>query len=536
MIHCEEIGATHRAHMREIQEFLLPNSGNFLIDRQKLNADRGGKTHGKIINGSATRALRFAASGIHGGLTSPAQKWMEIRFADADLQKSGYFDGYIQQIERMFYALFRQSNFYAIIHKSYYDEIGYGTSVIVADEDPESTIHNSLIPMGEYSLATNRKGVVDTLYRRISITAIQAEGWFGKEKLTAPMLNALRTNPYTEFIIFHCIRPNQAFKGVVLGAERAAYESIIFTDTEDYKILEHKGYSIKPFTASRWGTVGTFPYGYSPGQDLLGEIKDLQQESLAIPKALHKMIDPPLMGPASLLDEVDFLPGGLSPVESTEQKIEPIYQVNFNVRDTAAHVAELIQQIKEGFFNDLFIMITQRPQMTATEIAERHEEKLWMLGPVIESQFTEKLDPLLDRYFDIMTRNEMLPQPPPELEGQPLKIEYISMLAQAQKMVNANSLHGYVSFIGQLAELNPEAIDNLNVDEAAASLDEIASLPAGVRPNIDQIQKIREQRAEQQQAQQQAEQQAQAADSAQKLSQTDMEGKNALTELVKSNE
>jgi len=500
MTYCEETAALHRTHMREIQDYLLPNSGNFIIDSRKLQAEQGGKTHGKIINGSATRALRFAASGIHGGLTSPAQKWMEIRFADADLQKSGYFDSYIQQIERMFYALFRQSNFYAIIHKSYYDELGYGTSVIVADEDPQTIVHNYLIPMGEYSLASSRKGFVDTLYRRIPVTAIQAEEWFGKKALTAPMVNALKNNPYTEFMLYHCIRPNKDFKGIVLGVEQAAYESIIFADTEDYKLLEHKGYAIKPFTVSRWGTVGMFPYGYSPGQDILGEIKDLQQESLAIIKALHKTLDPPLMGPAALLDEVDFLPGGLSPVESTEQKIEPIYQVNFNLRDTAAHVAELIQQIKEGFFNDLFVMITQRPQMTATEIAERHEEKLWMLGPVIESQFTEKLDPLLDRYFDIMTRNGMLPQPPPELEGQPLKIEYISMLAQAQKMVNANSLHGYVNFVGQLAELNPEAIDNLNVDEAAAALDEIASLPAGVRPDTDQIQKIRQQRAAQQKA------------------------------------
>ena len=111
--------------------------------------------------------------------------------------------------------------------------------------------------------------------------------------------------------------------------------------------------------------------------------------------------------------------------------------VRLDLSHLAADIAEVQGRIKEAFYANLFLMLAEsdRREITAREIDERREEKMLMLGPVLERLHDELLSPLVARVFNIMARNGQLPEPPRGLDGRGLQVEFISILAQAQKSV-----------------------------------------------------------------------------------------------------
>lgn len=155
-----------------------------------------------------------------------------------------------------------------------------------------------------------------------------------------------------------------------------------------------------------------------------------------------------------------------------------------------------------------------------------------MLGPVLEHLNDELLKPAIDRTFAIMYRRGMIPRPPDELAGIELKVEYISIMHQAQKMVAAASLDAFLSRVGNIAQFKPDTIDKVDLDQVVDEYGEIYGVPPRVVVPDDKVIDLRERRA---QAQQQAQASAQAAELAsagKTLSETDTEGKNALTDLL----
>ena len=132
--------------------------------------------------------------------------------------------------------------------------------------------------------------------------------------------------------------------------------------------------------------------------------------------------------------------------------------------------------------------------MTATEVAERHEEKLLMLGPVLERLHNELLSPLIDMTFTRMVEAGVLLPPPPELQGMELSVEFVSMLAQAQRAIGTNSVDRFVGNLGVVANMKPDVLDKFNGD---AWVDAYADM-LGVDPNMlvggEQVAMIRENR------------------------------------------
>jgi hypothetical protein len=169
-------------------------------------------------------------------------------------------------------------------------------------------------------------------------------------------------------------------------------------------------------------------------------------------------------------------------------------------------IADVRQRIRGAYYADLFMMLANdtRSGVTATEIAERHEEKLLMLGPVLERLHNELLSPMIDLAFDHAAESGILPPPPPELQGMDLNIEFVSTLAQAQRAVSAQGLDRLLGTIGSIAGLFPEAARKVNVMKL---VDEYADL-YGVNPEVivptDEAQAAADQQAKAAQAAQMA--------------------------------
>lgn len=239
--------------------------------------------------------------------------------------------------------------------------------------------------------------------------------------------------------------------------------------------------------------------------EALGDIKMLQKIEEKKLKALDKLVDPPMNAPASMKQQGGtVLPGGINYIDvgSGTQTFSPAYQVNPNLQQIGFEIANVEQRIKRFFYNDLFLsIITNERTMTATEVAKRWEEKLMMLGPVIERLHSELLDPVIERVFNIGNEKGLFPPPPPEIQGMDIKVEYISLLAQAQKMIGTTSIEQVAAFVGRLASVDPSVVQKLDLEETVDQYAELVGAPPKIIRTDEEMEAMREAQKAQAQAQ-----------------------------------
>ena len=303
--------------------------------------------------------------------------------------------------------------------------------------------------------------------------------------------------------------------------------------------------------APRWDVLGEDVYGTGPGSQCIGSTRALQLMERRKAELVEKGVRPPMGAPASLqVQQASILPGSITYLDDMQQgaKFAPLWEVNPGwLGQLRGEIAAEEQIADTAFFVDLFLMISQMDTVrTAYEIATRKEEKMLMLGPVLERQNDDLLDPCVDQVFHLMVEqsiprwmgllpgNPLLPPPPKEMGGLDLRIEYTSILAQAQRAVEGSAIERAIGFAGTVANIkqDPSSLDLLDTDNALREYFKVTAVPPALIRSDDAVQAIREQRA---QAQQQAEMQQQlgsAIEGVKVLSQADTGGNNALTQLT----
>jgi hypothetical protein len=249
-----------------------------------------------------------------------------------------------------------------------------------------------------------------------------------------------------------------------------------------------------------------------PGMTALGDTKALQLGEKRYYQALDKVGNPPLQGSAQVAAKTGNnapAPGSVTILGANDVGLKSIYE-NYRPDLQAIHINQerTEQRISTAFYEDLFLMMinSDRRQITATEVAERHEEKLLALGPVLERLHNELLDKAVDRTFEIAVAAGIVPPAPKELQGRELAVEYISILAQAQRMVAVSGIERTAGFISSLAAIWPSARHKFDPMNAA---DEYGHA-MGVSPKIiradDEAAELAGAEAQQVAAQQQAQQ------------------------------
>lgn len=501
--------ASWYGHWKEISNYVLPRSGRFFSQ----DRDRGYKRHNAIYDNTGTRALRVLAAGMMSGMTSPARPWFRLTTNDPDMNKSGAVRIWMDQTTSIMRQVFAKSNTYRAFH-SMYEELGaFGTGVSIVMEDYDDVIRHYSSTTGEFCIATDYRGQVNTLYREFEKTVAELVGEFGYANCSTAVQNLYDKGSLQSWIpIYHCIEPRSDRDPSKKDNKNMPWKSVYFEmGGNPDKYLREGGFKDFPVLAPRWAVSGGDIYGNSPGMEALGDIKQLQQEQLRKGQAIDYMVRPPLQAPTSLKNrDMDGLPGGVSYVDSGPSGgIKTMFDVRLDLNHLLEDVQDVRDRIRSSFYADMFLMLSngQDPRMTATEVAERHEEKLLMLGPVLERLHNEMLDPIIDITFARCLATGIIPPPPPELQGQNLKIEYMSMLAQAQRAVGTNSVDRFVGNLGQIAQYKPDVLDKFDSDYWAESYSDMLGIDPQLVVPGSQVAIIRQQRA---QAQQQAQQQAMA--------------------------
>ncbi|MGU0459509.1 portal protein [Klebsiella pneumoniae] len=522
-------------HWRELSDFINPRGSRFLV----TDVNRDDRRNTKIVDPTATLAARTLSSGMMSGITSPARPWFKLATPDPDMMDYGPVKLWLEVVQRRMNEVFNKSNIYQSLPLLYASLGNYSTGAMAVLEDDSDVIRTMMFPIGSYYMANSARGSVDTCFRKFSMTVRQLVMEFGLNNVSDSVKGMWDSGNYESWIeVIHAVYPNIDRDTAKLNSKNKPVKSVYYEVGGDSdKLLRESGFDEFPIMAPRWEVNGEDVYGSScPGMIALGQVKALQLEQKRKSQLIDKATNPPMVGPSSLRNQrVSLLPGDITYIDQVtgQDGLKPAYLVNPNTADLLADIQDTRQIINSAYFVDLFMMLQNinTRSMPVEAVIEMKEEKLLMLGPVLERLNDECLNPLIDRTFSIMARKNLLPPPPDVLQGMPLRIDYISVMAQAQKSIGLSSLSSTVGFIGQLAQAKPEALDKLNVDQAIDAFAEMSGVSPTVIVPQEQVEQVREQRAQQQQQQQMVAMGMAAAQGAKTLSEAQTEDPSVLTAL-----
>lgn len=526
--------STWKEHYEDVSRAFDPGRQRF----QASNTNNKRNFNNSIIDPTVTMAPRTLAAGMMAGVTNPSVPWVKLMTRSEELNKNHAVAVWLDTVSKIIMAALHRSNFYDAVPMVYQDLGMYSIANMLIESDPKSVIRFYHKPIGSYRVCNNGRREIDTWATEYKMSANQIVDNYGYDNAPLHVKNAYDNKDFkASFKVRHLIMPRKQYDPTKEDALNMPYQSVRWVCGEQ-EPLKVSGFREFPVVTPRWETLGNDSYGsFAPGMLALGTARGLQKDQMQRYEAQDKMINPPLNVPASLRrDRVSLVPGGVNYTNANE-KIESVFNINYPIQYALESISDSRNMIRQAFFNDLFLMITNidKSNVTATEIAERQQEKLLMLGPVLSRINEEFLDPIINRVYSELLRRNMLPEPPDELEGEDIRPEYTSMLYQAQKMVGITSIERGVSFIGNLAGVKPEALDKLNVD---AVIDEYVNI-IGANPQMlndeEAVAQIRQARAQAQQSQQMTEMAQpieQTARAAELLSKTDVGGTTALNNML----
>lgn len=512
-------------HWREISDYQQPRAGRFVV----TDRNRGDKRANHILDNTAVFGARTLAAGLMSGITSPARPWFRLEIKDKELMESGPVKTWLHDTAALLRAIFASSNTYRSLH-TIYEELGlFGTGASIVLPNFNNVIHHYPLTVGEYALATNAEGEVDTLCREFQMTVAQMVEQFGKDNCSTTVRDMFSKGQYDAWVdVMHLVEPRKQRDMSKRDGKNMRFASIYLEPGKDNadQFLSESGFQKFPVLAPRWVVTGNDVYGTSPGMECLGDVKQLQHQQLRKGQAIDYQVNPPLQVPTKYKEAAKArLPGGVFYVDSMgpNQGVRSAFDVNLNLQHLREDIVDVRERIRSAYYADLFLMLANdnRSGITATEVAERHEEKLLMLGPVLERLHNELLSPLIDTAFDYAARAGILPEAPPELEGMDLSVEFISVLAQAQRAVATQGMDRLLGTVSQMAAVKPDVLDKLNFDQIVDEYGEAY----GVSPKIilpdNEVAALRQQRAAAMQAQQAAATAPQVVESAKTASEID---------------
>jgi len=524
---------TFESHWKDLSDFISPRTSRFLTSE----ANRNERRNTKIVDPTATLGERTLASGMMSGITSPARPWFKLALPDPQMMDFGPVKQWLEIVQNRMNDMFNKSNLYQSLPIVYAQLGTYGTAAMAVLEDDEDIIRTYPFPIGSYYISNSSRLSVDTVFREFRMTTRQLVEQFGLDACSDTVKGQWQTQNTEQWHdVIHAIYPNVNRQTGKLDAKNKRFKSVYFeaAGTED-KVLRESGYDEHPVLAPRWEVNGEDAYASNcPGMTALGQVKALQLQGKRRDQLIDKTTNPPMVGPTSLKQQrVSQLPGAITYVDQMtgQEGLRPLYQVNPQTNELMAAIQDTREIIRSAYFVDLFLMLQNinTRSMPVEAVNELREEKLLMLGPVLERLNDEFLDPLIDRAFSIMSRKGMLPEAPEVMQGMPLRIEYISVMAQAQKSIGVSSIERFVGFVGQVAQAKPEALDKIDIDQLIDTYgDSVGVTPTVIVPD-EMVAQIRQQRAQQVQQAQQMQMAQMAVQSAKDLSQADMSGQNALT-------
>ena len=497
--------STWESHWQECADFMQPRKAEITNERA-----RGDKRNLQIFDATAIHALELLASSLQGMLTSSANRWFSLRYKEDQLNDIDEAKEWLEDVTDKMYTAFARSNFQQEIFEAYHDLITFGTACMMIEGDEDQILRFSTRHIKELYIQENDKGFIDTVYRRFKIPVHAAVEKFGLENLSLETGKLFKKEPFEKIELVHVARPRTIYNENKLDKKNMPFQSIYFEFSSGH-IIDIGGFKELPYVIPRYLKASTEIYGRSPAMNALPDVKVLNKMVETAMKAAAKQVDPPLLVPDdSMLSPIRMSAGSLNYYRSgSRDRIEPL-NIGQATTVTLNQENQRREAIQKTFHIDQLMISSQR-SMTATEVIQRNEEKMRILGPALSRLQSELLQPMILRVFNIMLRNKLFQVAPEVLANQEIDIEYVSPMALAQRSQELQSLIRGLELFTQIGQIAPVQ-DYIDENGLVKNIINLLGLPAKMIKSDAQVQQVREQRAA---AQAQAMQMQQAMQEAQ---------------------
>ena len=496
------------SHWQEVADYMQPRKADVTKSRSK-----GDKRTELIFDSSPLQSVELLAASLHGMLTNPSTPWFSLRFKENEMENEDEAKEWLEDATEVMYSAFNKSNFQQEIFELYHDLITFGTAAMFIEEDDDDLLKFSTRHINEIFIAENDKGRIDTVFRKFKISARSAIQKFGAVSNNIAVI--AKKDPYEEVEILHAVYPRSDFDPKKQDQSNMPFASV-YLDAESGDELSVSGFREFPFVVPRYLKASHEIYGRSPAMTALPDVKMLNEMSKTTIKSAQKQVDPPLLVPDDgFILPVRTVPGGLNFYRSgTRDRIEPL-----NIGANTPLGLNMEEQRRNSIRNAFYVnqlMMQSGPQMTATEVIQRNEEKMRLLGPVLGRLQSELLKPLIDRTFAILLRKNLFRQAPDFLSGKDVEIEYVSPLAKAQKSTELSSIMRAIEIMGSLSNVAP-VFDHINMDKLVRHLADIVGVPQKILKPQSELNAERQQAQAQQEQMQQMQQLQQVAEAGGKI-------------------
>ena len=497
---------TWENHWQDVADYMLPRKADITQKRTK-----GDKRHDQIFDGTATHALELLAASLHGMLTSTTSSWFALKYRNDIINDDDGAAEWLEDCNKVMLQAFSRSNFQQEIFELYHDLIAFGTAGMFIQNDEDDDLRFKTIHISELFIAENQKGIVDTVLRKFFLKARSLPTMFPKAEFPHAIKDLINNKPQDDVTIIHAVMPNE-MGGIYENSVNKPFSSCYVHEDTGF-LFSESGFNDFPYVVPRYLKASNEIYGRSPAMNALPDVKMLNTMSKVSIKAAQKQIDPPLMVPDDgFVLPVRTVPGGLNFYRAgTRERIEPL-----NIGSNQPLGLQMEEQrrkaIRENFFVDQLLSV-QGSNMTATEVMQKSEEKMRILGPVLGRLQSELLQPLITRCFNILLKQNKFREVPEFLQDQMIEIEYVSPIAKAQKAGDLSSIMRGIEVFGAIQQVSP-VFDYLDVDGLVNHLKDVIGLPAKILRSRAEVEQIREEKQQQAQQMQQMQEQMQMAEAA----------------------
>ena len=481
-------------HWQEVADLIIPRKSDIIDHKVK-----GDKRHLEVFDATAIHSLELLASSLHGMLTSSANRWFSLRFKETLMNENDEAKEGLEDVTDKMYIAFQRSNFQQEIFETYHDLCAFGTAGMFIEEDETSIVRFSARHIKEIYISENARGLVDCIYRRFKLTAKAAVEKFGIENVSREVQKIIKHSPFDEIEFCHVVKPRDIYNPKKEDKMNMPFISV-YMEMDSGKIISIGGFREFPYVVPRFLKASNEIYGRSPGMNSLPDVKVLNKMVEVGLKAAQKQVDPPLLVPDdAMMLPIRTAPGSLNYYRAGSR--DRIEALNIGANNPLGlNMEEQRRKAISQTFHVDQLLVTENRNMTATEVAQRAEEKMRILGPTLGRLQVELLNPTVVRVFNIMLRNNLFPPAPEILQDQEIDVEYVSPMALAQKGQELSSIIRGLEIFGQISQVAP-VTDYIDPKGLVKEIIKILGIPAKVIRSDAEVQQITEEKQAAQQQQ-----------------------------------
>lgn len=501
-------------HWEEVAQKVLPYYSTSFY--RQGNMTPGVKRNQYQYDTTANAALWKFAAAMESMLTPANNKWHRLRHPDMQLMQRRDVQEWFDNVnDALFYYRYSpHSGYQANQHDGYVSLGAFGTSCLFTDDfkDPTNPKVRGLryrnVHLGELFFATNFQGQVDKVFRRFKMTLRQIAQRFGLENFPETYLNQLKDKPETEVQIIHAVMPRDKTKLTPPVNSKDYRYASFYVLRDSCNLLSEGGYRCMPYSTARYITAPGELFGRSPAMNVLPAINVLNEEKKTMIKQGHRAVDPVLLAhDDGVIDGFSLKPGAVNygGVNADGRALVHVLPTG-NVAVGKDMMDDERMAINDAFLVTLFQILVETPQMTATEVLERAREKGALLSPTMGRFQAESIGPQIEREFDLLAWQELIPPPPQALveAGAEYQVEYDAPLNRAMRADEAAGTMRTIQWAAEIATQtqDPTVMDWFNTDAIVPELMQVNGAPFRYIRDPKEVEQMRQGRKAAQEQQQ----------------------------------